>query len=252
MEKGSTRTLEIDKKPETEEKEEEEQPIDEEEKIDQELEGLQEKERLNRKRDKRRLNEKKQKEITRMQMDMVSDMRIGLENNEQDSALFDIKQAERSGKLQSLMKGKNALISTDEREDMEVDGVPVLKYKYEDRSDDEIVDDYEAEMDAMYEDFKERQSEKKSSHRAKKARENGYDDDWYGIKEGDSDAEEEDDGVRIANDDSDDDWESDEEGYQNNILNTLTPATTSSGLSSKAALFSMTHYSEMLICRHQQ
>lgn len=235
--KEARELLEIDKKPETEEKEEEEQPIDEEEKIDQELEGLQEKERLNRKRDKRRLNEKKQKEITRMQMDMVSDMRIGLENNEQDSALFDIKQAERSGKLQSLMKGKNALISTDEREDMEVDGVPVLKYKYEDRSDDEIVDDYEAEMDAMYEDFKERQSEKKSSHRAKKARENGYDDDWYGIKEGDSDAEEEDDGVRIANDDSDDDWESDEEGYQNNILNTLTPATTSSGLSSKAALF---------------
>lgn len=47
-------------------------PLTEEEQIEKDLQGLQEKQRLNVKRERRRKNEMKQKELQRMQMNMIT------------------------------------------------------------------------------------------------------------------------------------------------------------------------------------
>lgn len=239
--KEARKAMGIDVSPEAEAKPEEEEEVDEEAKIDNELDDLQDKAKQKQKRERRRLNEKKQKEIVRMQMDMVSDMRMGTEEQDEGKALFDIKSAERTGKVTSLLKGKKALVGLeDRRDDLEIDGIErasdLVAFQYDDRSDDEVVDDLEDEMDAMYEEFKERQAQKSSSYRAKKARESGYDDDWYGIKDNDAGSDD-DTGVRLENDSDDEEFDSDEEGYAQNITNTLKPKMTASGLSGKAALF---------------
>lgn len=224
---------ESESKPEDEDKEEEE--LDEETKIDLELDALKDKERRRHKREKRRLNEKKQKEIIRMQMDMVSDMRIGTETNDDGKSLFNLTSAEKSGKLNSILKGK--FIPSEERDDLEV-SIPEPTVEYDDRSEEEIIDDMEAEMDAMYEEFKERQAEKKASYKSKKARDTtGYHDEWYGMGDEDEDNSEQD-KISAANaEDSDDDFTSDDEDYQANAITSLLPKTTSTGLSTKAAMF---------------
>lgn len=224
---------ESESKPEDEDKEEEE--LDEETKIDLELDALKDKERRRHKREKRRLNEKKQKEIIRMQMDMVSDMRIGTETNDDGKSLFNLTSAEKSGKLNSILKGK--FVPSEEQDDLEV-SIPEPTVKYDDRSEEEIIDDMEAEMDAMYEEFKERQAEKKASYKSKKARDTtGYHDEWYGMGDEDEDNSEQD-KISAANaEDSDDDFTSDDEDYQANAITSLLPKTTSTGLSTKAAMF---------------
>lgn len=241
--KEARKAIGLDAKPEDEEAKAEEPEVDEETRIDNELENLKEKAQQKQKREKRKLNEKKQKEIVKMQLDMVSDMRMGTEVDDQGKSLFDLTAAERTGKIPTLLKGKKALLDSEEtRDDLEVAGIEkasdLAQFQYDDRSDAEVVDDMEDEMDAMYEEFKERQAQKSSAYRSKKARESGYDEEWYGIKENGSDDDDDDkDGVRLEDDSDEEDFESDEEGYSKNIINTLKPKTTASGLSSKAALF---------------
>lgn len=222
---------ETETKPEGEEKEEE---LDEETKIDLELDALKDKERRRLKREKRRLNEKKQKEIIRMQMDMVSDMRIGTETNDDGKSLFNLTSAEKSGKLKSILKGK--FIPSEEPDDFEI-SIPEPTIEDDDRSEEDIIDDMEAEMDAMYEEFKERQAEKKASFKSKRARDtSGYHDEWYGM--GDEDEESDQQNISANNgEDSDEEFTSDDEDYQTNAITTLLPKTTSTGLSTKAAMF---------------
>lgn len=210
-----------------------EEPVDEDTQIERELSSLKEKEEGRKKRMKRRENERKQKEIMRMQMNMDTPMDIGLEAGGQDQSLFNLKVAERSGKLDDLAKGKKALVPRDENHANEYMDIGE---EYDEREDEEIVDDLEEELDDMYGQYKQRRAESDARARAKRARDESEDEEWYGItdKKSDKDSDSESDDMMEVNEEEGD--SDDDEGI-NKLIATLRPEKASNGLSRKAALF---------------
>lgn len=184
--------------------------LTEEEKISKELQDLQEKHRLKNKREKRKRNEMKQKEITRMQMNMLTPKEIGLDAGiDGRDTLFNLKTAEKTGQLDDLIKGKKRMLFSREEllKDTEIfiDDDAVLS----DRDDMRDADDLEAQMDLMYENYKERKVESDARFKAKQSREEA--DNWDGFAnkenddEKDSDCEVDDDGAHEDDDDLDSD-----------------------------------------------
>lgn len=173
------------------EPEEEEQieveELTEDQKIDKELQDLRDKQRQKIKREKKHRNELKQKEIQRMQMNMLTDMNIGIEAAASDSqSLFNLKSAEKTGELDQLAKGKKRMIFTeaDRIKDVEID----IGEGPEQDSEEEL-DELEAQLDDMYNSYQERRAERDANYRAKKLRGDEDDQPWDGIR---SDEEEDD------------------------------------------------------------
>ncbi|CAI8498735.1 unnamed protein product [Hanseniaspora opuntiae] len=160
----------------------------EEEKITKELQDLQEKKRLEKKREKRKKNEMKQKEIVRMQMNMLTPKDIGIEAGmDGRDHLFNLKTAEKTGQLDALIKGKKRMIFSKEDvitgTEIVIDDDAVLS----DRDDMRDLDDLEAQMDLMYDNYKERKSERDSRFKAKQSRQEA--DDWEGFEKDNHDDE---------------------------------------------------------------
>ncbi|QEL61537.1 hypothetical protein CJJ09_003684 [Candidozyma auris] len=104
--KQARSVLLLDQKSE-EEGTEEVSPLTEEEQISQELASLQEKLRQKRKREKKAANESKQKEIKRLQMNMLTDMSIGIDAADNSpQTLFDLNAARKTGQIEALANGK--------------------------------------------------------------------------------------------------------------------------------------------------
>lgn len=212
------------------------QPMTEEEReeaINKELDTLQDKERARKKREKRRANEQKQKEIHRMQMNMTTPQDIGFEAS-QNQSLFNLKHAEKTGRLDKLQKGKNSMVF--QKEDIYQDefGGSKDEANADDYDSDQAVEDLGEELDGMYEVYKERQAERESHYAAKRAREKDND-EFVGFSDKDSsdDGEEDDDAV-MQEDDSDDDEEDDEK--LDNLVTSLQKEKEGK-LSKKASLF---------------
>lgn len=190
----------------------------EEEKITKELQDLQEKHRLTKKREKRKKNEMKQKEIVRMQMNMLTPKEIGLDaGSDGRDTLFNLKTAEKTGQLDDLIKGKKRMLFSREEvikgTEIVIDDDAVLS----DRDDMRDADDLEAEMDLMYEHYKERKVERDANFKAKQSREEA--DNWDGFNNNnnsnkediqDSDYEMDDDGAHDGKDGDEEDSDSDE------------------------------------------
>ncbi len=217
----------------------EEVEMDEDEKIDKELDAVKERLRLKNKREKRRSNLQKQKEIQRMQMNMLTDMQIGIDAaNIGSETLFNLKTAEKTGELDKFAKGKKTIIFNNDRDqmnnmtDMVMDNGDKNMTLIE-REDE--VENLEDELDNMYSSFKERKKDRDAKLRAKEAR-GGDDDAWEGIKEGDE-VESSDDGEeQIDSDSDDDDEDSDDDEAINNLIATI-ERKKKGALSSKASNF---------------
>ncbi|KTB16466.1 AdoMet-dependent rRNA methyltransferase SPB1 [Nakaseomyces glabratus] len=216
------------------------EPLNEEEQIEKELRDLQEKQKQRQKREKRRKNEEKQKELTRMQMNMLTPTDIGIEaaNIGRDS-LFNLKTAEKTGILDKLAKGKKRVIFTEDEiaqdNDLHIDENIVIR----DRHDMNEVDDLEGELNAMYQDYKNRKAERDANFRAKQARGGDVEDEWTGF-EGTKDSEDENNEPKdyIESDDSELSDEDDDEAI-NQLISKLKSQNNGSKLSSQAkALFS--------------
>lgn len=216
------------------------EPLNEEEQIEKELRDLQEKQKQKQKREKRRKNEEKQKELTRMQMNMLTPTDIGIEaaNIGRDS-LFNLKTAEKTGILDKLAKGKKRVIFTEDEiaqdNDLHIDENIVIR----DRHDMNEVDDLEGELNAMYQDYKNRKAERDVNFRAKQARGGDVEDEWTGF-EGTKDSEDENNEPKdyIESDDSELSDEDDDEAI-NQLISKLKSQNNGSKLSSQAkALFS--------------
>lgn len=215
-----------------------ETPLTEEEQIEKELQELQEKKRLQLKREKRKKNESKQKEIIRMQMNMLTPKDIGIEAASlgKDS-LFNLKSAEKTGILDKLAKGKKRMIFTEEElakdNDIHIDDTEVYERdKYVE------ADDLEAQLDSMYENYKTRKAERNANYRAKIARGGDNDDEWTGFTD---DAKNEDTGDEQEKDyiNDDDDTElsdSDDDEAINNLISKLKGQSGDSNLSQKARI----------------
>ncbi|PUU81329.1 AdoMet-dependent rRNA methyltransferase spb-1 [Tuber borchii] len=211
-------------------------PMDEEMQIEEELERLKMKELGEKKRSRRRENERKQKEIVRLQLHMTTPTDIGLGQDAEGESMFAIKNVDRAGALDKVTKGKmNIVVEEDHnrpRKDIHMGDAP------EDDSEDETADKLEAELDGMYEQYKEKKAEADAKYKAKKARQEHEDGEWEGIK---SDAELSDDEVAIDAESSegDDSEGEDNESEPKKLITHLDgrDITGEDGLSKKAAMF---------------
>lgn len=215
----------------------EEEPIDEDTRIERELNSLKEKESSRKKREKRRENERKQKEIMRMQMNMDTPLDIGLEAGGQEQSLFNLKQAERSGQLDAISKGKKAYVPKDEEESNEYMD---LGHELDERENEEIVDDLEVSLNDMYEQYKQKRAAADARSRALRARDESEDEEWFGIKDelksaSESDSDSDDDSLMEAGEN--DEHDSDDDEGINKLIATLRPEKNENGLSRKASLF---------------
>lgn len=154
--------------------------LTEEEQINKELEGLTDKQKQKRRREKKRANELKQKEIRRAQMNMMTDMTIGIEAGSLgNDSVFNIKSAEKTGQIDDLAKGKKSMVFNSDRD------YPLMSKEEaeapRDKDDEEEIDDMEKELDDMYENYKLIRAERSANYRAKLARGDNDDEEWDGI-----------------------------------------------------------------------
>lgn len=178
--------------------------LTEEEQINQELAHLSEKQRQKRKREKKAANEIKQREIKRLQMNMLTDMSIGIDAaNNASQTLFNLKTAHKTGEIESLANGKKSMVLSEKEKNTDT----FLDDEMSASLDTEMEnDDLEEQLNTLHAQFKQRRLEKDANYRAKLNR--GYSDDgnWDGIAS-DADTENTDsDQLELENssDDSDD------------------------------------------------
>ena len=188
-------------------------PMDEELALQEELQKLKDQENSKKKKERRKDNEKKQKEIVRMQMNMVTPMDIGLEQDGPagEGAMFNLKTAQKADPKSTiaLTKGRMDFV---ENESSESESEPS-------DIESDLEEDYlDRELDSLYESFRERRETADSKARAKRLRQLKENDDWEGFSGSEN--------GNAETDVSDDD----------EVLAARAPAPTGD-LSSKAAMF---------------
>lgn len=178
--------------------------LTEDQQISKELQALTEKQKHKLRRVKKHANELKQKEIQRMQMNMLSDMNIGIEAAQIGSeSLFNLKTAEKTGELDRLSRGKRKMIFNDE--ELSKDNEIHIDEDADIKSEDEV-DELEAQLDDMYNAYQSRKAERDANYKAKMARGDEDDEAWDGIKsDGENSDEEAKDYEMEEDSDSDDD-----------------------------------------------
>lgn len=191
--------LGVDKEEEKPEIEVEE--LTEEQKIDQELNQMLEKQKQKTKRAKKTANELKQKEIIRNQMQMVTDMNIGIDAAQIGAdSLFNLKTAEKSGQLSKLAAGKKAMVFSEEDRARDTE----IHFDEQEANSEDEIDELEAQLDDMYEQYQTRRAERDAKYKAKLAR-GGDDEAWDGIESADEEKDEEDYEMESLDSDEDDD-----------------------------------------------
>lgn len=204
--------------------------LDEEAKIDRELEELNQKLKNKKKKEKRKANEMKQKEIVRMQMNMLTPKDIGIEAAAVGAdSLFNLKTAEKTGVLNDLSKGKRRMVFDEEEL---VQGNEIYIASDEEVESEAELDELEAQLDSMYSAYKERRSARDAKFRAKQARGDDDDDRWDGISDQPLDSGDEEPLVKDYQEDEVSDGSDDDESI-NNLIAKLKHKS-DSGLSSTA------------------
>ncbi|GEQ66903.1 hypothetical protein JCM33374_g566 [Metschnikowia sp. JCM 33374] len=180
--KEAREILGLDDEPESEENDVKDVAMTEDERINSELDKMSERLKQKRRREKKRANELKQKEIIRAQMNMMTDMTIGIEAGQSGmDSTFSLATAAKTGQLDELAKGKKKMIFTDTTSNQNADVDSIT----EDVDSEAEVDNLEASLDGMYEQYKQRRAEKSSNYRAKMMRGDADDEPWDGIASND-------------------------------------------------------------------
>ncbi|CAG8587960.1 8471_t:CDS:10 [Paraglomus brasilianum] len=140
------------------------EPEDEDKAIQEELDRLVQESKTKTKKLRRKANEKRQKSVVRMQLNMITPADIGIESNKTGELMFDPKEVDGTEAsiigmiavaLDKLRKGKGELA--------ELDALDAL-----DESDSDNLDELEADMDNLYEEYKERRAERDAKYAALK------------------------------------------------------------------------------------
>ncbi|OBA22209.1 AdoMet-dependent rRNA methyltransferase [Metschnikowia bicuspidata var. bicuspidata NRRL YB-4993] len=205
--KEAREILGLDDQPESEETQDKEVFKTEDERINFELDKMTERLKQKRRREKKRANEMKQKEIKRAQMNMMTDMTIGIEAGQSGiDSMFSLTTAEKTGQLDDLAKGKKKMVWDENT----LNEGTELELKPDELDSETELDNLEALLDNMYEQYKQKRAEKSSNYRAKMMRGDADDEPWDGINS--NDEESEDDGRAFESEsDTDDDVDSDEQ-----------------------------------------
>lgn len=174
--------------------------LTEDQQITKELQEMTDKQKQKQKRVKKQANEAKQKEIQRMQMNMLTDMNIGIEAA-QTNEIFNLRTAQKTGQVAKLAKGKRSMVFDDEivLRDTEINAENDEAME----SGDEL-DALENQLDDMYNQYQEKKAERAANYRARLNRE-GDDEPWDGITSDKEDSDNENYDVDDSGSDSDDD-----------------------------------------------
>lgn len=211
--------------------------LDEEQVIDKELDAVKAKQLAKLKRERRKKNEVKQKEIYRMQMNMLTPMDIGIEGAQLGSeSLFNLKHAEKTGQLKDLANGKRRMIF--DKEEL-IEGNDIQIDSDAEMDEEEQDEDLARQLDGMYSAFQERKAERDAKFRARKARGDADDEKWDGINDQAKSDDEEDNtpNPRDYDEESDSDLDSDDDESLNNLIAKLqSEKGLVNGLSKKADL----------------
>lgn len=198
--KEAREILGLDDQPDDEETDVKEVFLTEDDRINSELDKMSERLKQKRRREKKRANELKQKEIKRAQMNMMTDMTIGIEAGQSGmDSMFSLATAEKTGQLEDLSKGKKKMVFSD-------DALPSMEANVEEIDSETEIDNLEALLDDMYEKYKQKRAEKSSKYRAKMMRGDADDEPWDGIASNDEESGDE---AGLFESDSDSDGETD-------------------------------------------
>ncbi|CAG8531629.1 7857_t:CDS:10 [Acaulospora colombiana] len=146
---------------------EEEGEIDEDEAIQEELDRLTKEERTRIKQLRRKVNEKRQKNIRRMQLKMISPTDISLED---DDTLFNLKKIDKNGILNKMRKGDMDLIP--DQDDAQDEDLFIDQHEDTESASksDNYIDHLEKELDELYDQYQEHKAERDAKYRVKKLR----------------------------------------------------------------------------------
>ncbi|POR33989.1 AdoMet-dependent rRNA methyltransferase SPB1 [Tolypocladium paradoxum] len=207
------------------------EPMDEELKIQEELQAMKDKDNSKKKREKRKENERKQREIVRMQLNMVAPMDIGMEEAGPigEGSMFSLKTVDKTDAMRRLSRGKMAMVSAQDKEDRDNQAEDI-----DDESDDEE-DRLDRELDSMYDNYRERKAEADAKYRAKKARKERGDDEWDGLSG--SEKSQESDSSELDEDDDSSDEDDDDEPSDGLLRDLDSSGPSGNGLSKRAAAF---------------
>ncbi|KAI4166927.1 MAG: hypothetical protein LQ343_007630 [Gyalolechia ehrenbergii] len=205
-------------------------PMDEELRIQEDLQKLNDNQEVRKKKERRRANEKKQKEIVRMQMNMLPPTEIGLDQagpNGEDS-MFTRAAIDRAGAIERVSRGGMGTV---------LPKIPRSDSESQNESGTDSDDDgLEGDLDALYQQYQQRKSESDAKFRAKKARAERDDGEWTGITES---AVSSDDDVEVGRLSTVSSEPSEEESFGSipTGLSIKRPSSVSASLTQRAALF---------------
>ncbi|GAA5878268.1 hypothetical protein JCM8547_007544 [Rhodosporidiobolus lusitaniae] len=159
------------------------EPLDEEEQITQQLERLARDEASKKRRERRRVNEKKAREVQRMQLNMVTPMDIGLEQQDGITMdMFDLGDVE-GGKVRRGVKGglgddadADAGLSDDEEQAPSKPKQIIPDQVGDEEEDEDVSDDerrtrrLEESLDLLYETYQQTKLERDAKHKVKQQR----------------------------------------------------------------------------------
>ncbi|KAK5167448.1 AdoMet-dependent rRNA methyltransferase spb1 [Saxophila tyrrhenica] len=209
------------------------EPMDEEMKLQEDLQRMKDMQSKTERKKRKKDNERKQKEIVRMQMNMVTPSDIGIEAGgpEGSDATFRLKDVDKDGGVRKqIVRGR-----------MVANPVPEVK-KAEEESEEEAEDDdgdeLERQLDGMYEDYQDRLEQRSTKIAAKRARmkaRGDEDDEFEGFDKDDKGADTDVSSDADLMEDEDDGFES--EGEQAEIMTGPQPRDREGALSGRAASF---------------
>ncbi|KAG5915130.1 AdoMet-dependent rRNA methyltransferase spb1 [Claviceps capensis] len=213
------------------------EPMDEELQIQEELQKMKEKENTRKKKERRKENEKKQRDVIRMQLNMIAPMDIGMEESGPigEGAMFSMKTADKSDALRRLSRGKMMVVPPSAQPATNASGSE--KAAVDESETDEEGDLLERELDSMYNDYRKRKAEADAKYRAKKAREERGDDEWEGLSANEAAEKSESSDLEEENDSSDSSDDDDGAPTKSLLTDLDNSAPSSDGLSKRAAAF---------------
>jgi AdoMet-dependent rRNA methyltransferase SPB1 len=209
------------------------EPMDDELRLQAEIAKMKEMADKTKRKERRKENERKQKEITRLQMHMITPTDIGIEAAENGENTFKLRDVDKHGLARELSRARmHTTVEPDKHHETEFD----------EEDEDEDGDQLEAELDQMYQQYTEKREDRSAKVKAKRARmkaRGGSDDEFEGFGSDNNDeGSDSDDGLRLEDDD--DEASSDEEDAGGDKLMTDlqdAPAPRKDGLTNRAANF---------------
>ncbi|KAK3066987.1 AdoMet-dependent rRNA methyltransferase spb1 [Teratosphaeriaceae sp. CCFEE 6253] len=143
--------------------------MSEEMKLQEEIAQMQEGVTKAKRKERRKDNERKQKEITRMQMDIVTPKDIGVDaaGIAGDEGTFRLRDVDKAGIARQITRGR-MVMEAEKAKAEESDG---------ELDEDEDGDLLETELDAMYEQYQERKEDRDTKAKAKRIRKQAHGED---------------------------------------------------------------------------